>query len=100
MIVATIAFVLLVIVYALIDANYESKRKTLKSCPFCGEQPDIETLGTCIDITCCASMGLQKSDVLDLDERGTFDMETLVYSKEAESKALQAITDSWNRRTP
>ena len=72
----------------------------LLGCPFCGEIPEVQDLGTTIDFDCCCSMSLQKSDVLTLDERGTFSMETFKYSDEAEAKAMAEVVSRWNTRVP
>jgi len=71
----------------------------LKNCPFCGELPEIDTAGTCIEFSCCVSMSIQKCDNLTLEERETWDDDLLEYSKDAEEKALCVIFDDWNTRT-
>ena len=72
--------------------------KELKPCPFCGDVPDVETKGACIDITCCCSMSFQKCDCLTLREQVTFNIQALKYSEESEAKAyINAIT-AWNTR--
>ena len=71
----------------------------LLPCPFCGDEPDIETIGSYIDITCCVSMALQKSDILTISERETWNNESCTFSEEAEQKALTEITNRWNSRT-
>ncbi len=68
-----------------------------KSCPFCGESPSIETIGTWIEIDCCASMSIQKSDYLDRDKI-TWDNKKHVYDDAAEKKALEVIAGFWNTR--
>lgn len=69
-----------------------------KPCPFCGDQPEVETTGTFIEVYCCASMELQKSDVLTIDERETWDNTKHIFSEQAELKALQSIAEDWNKR--
>lgn len=71
----------------------------IKPCPFCGNQPSVTSEGSCIDIECCASMSIQKSDYLDMDERETWNYTTLQFSDEVEEKAMKVIVDMWNRRT-
>lgn len=75
----------------------------LKPCPFCGGKPEIETLGTCIEIDCCCNMSMQKCDHLTLDERNTKGAEVVpgfyAYSDEVEAKVLKTAIDRWNQRT-
>ena len=70
----------------------------LLACPFCGEQPDVETLGTWVEIMCCASMSFQKCDHLTLEERDTWDDQTHKLSPEVEAKVLKIAIDCWNTR--
>ena len=67
-------------------------------CPFCGLQPEVHDLGTAIEIDCCCLMSLQKCDVLTLEERETFSMETYCYSDDAETKVMGVIISRWNTR--
>lgn len=67
-------------------------------CPFCGSAPSIQTLGTSIDVECCARMSFQKSDSLTLEERGTFNSDTLKFSFVAEDKCLKEAAKLWNKR--
>ena len=55
-------------------------------------------IGSCIIVECCASMALQKSDVLTLDERRTWDADTALYAPQAEDKALRVVAAMWNKR--
>lgn len=75
-----------------------SDKAELKSCPFCGEQPDLETLGTWIEISCCVNMSFQKCDYLTMAERQTWSSEKLMHSDEAEAKALNVALKHWNTR--
>lgn len=70
----------------------------LKPCPFCGDRPTFENCGTVLDITCCVSMDIQKTDYLTIGERMTFSYDTYRYSDEAEAKCLRILTDKWNTR--
>jgi hypothetical protein len=70
----------------------------LKPCPFCGDKAQVETIGTCIEIYCCSSMELQKSDVLTIEDRETWDNTKHIYGKQAELKALESIAEDWNKR--
>jgi len=75
------------------------KKKTpLKTCPFCGHEPEVQTLGSCIDIDCCASMSIQKCDVFTLEERDTWNGTTYQYSDKAEHKAWERAAKLWNKR--
>ena len=68
------------------------------ACPFCGDYPTIETLGSCIDIECCVTMSIQKCDVLTIEERQTYNPITHLMSRQAEIKALEYIVNNWNTR--
>jgi hypothetical protein len=74
------------------------KAVTFLPCPFCGEEPEVETMGSCIDIDCCCSMSLQKCDMLTRDERNSWSNETYKYSDAAELKALTYMASVWNGR--
>ena len=69
-------------------------------CPICGNDPDVETLGSCIDIECCVSMSRQKCDYLTIAERETWSNEDIKYSDAVESKVLKEVRDEWNTRAP
>ena len=73
-------------------------RDDLKDCPFCGEKPDIETKGSCIDIECCVSMGRQKCDYLTIEQRQTTGEDGYSYSDEVESYVLDQVVREWNTR--
>lgn len=70
----------------------------LLPCPFCSNEPELSTRGSFIDIDCCVSMSLQKSDVLTMEERDTLSTDQIHFSDEAEAKALKYIADLWNHR--
>lgn len=67
-------------------------------CPFCGEFPDIETDGSCIEINCCCSMSFQKSDYLTHEQRDTWSNTHFRYSVNAEKLVLEEAAKAWNRR--
>ncbi len=70
----------------------------LKDCPFCGEQPEINVLGSCIDIDCCCSMSFQKSDYLSMEQRESWSEKTFSYDDGSESIALLNALEQWNER--
>ena len=70
----------------------------LKPCPFCGDSVEIEDAGSCLEITCCCSMEIQKCDFLTIEQRETFNTDTYKYSDEAEKIAIDAIISKWNTR--
>jgi hypothetical protein len=72
----------------------------IKNCPFCGSEPEYSTFGSHIQIGCCVFMSRQKSDYLTINERMTYDAETMLYSGAAEEKAFNAVAIEWNRRAP
>lgn len=67
-------------------------------CPHCGDQPDVSTTGTFVDVECCASMSFQKSDMLTLQERQTWNAHTYHYHPVAEDKVLRIVAALWNKR--
>lgn len=71
----------------------------LKLCPHCGYEPEVDTAGTCIEIHCCSSMGIQKCDHLNEEDRDTWNHREMKYSTEAEAKAFSVIAERWNKRT-
>ena len=71
----------------------------LVGCPHCGAQPKCTVLGTQIEIWHCAVMSRQKCDYLTIEERLTWDNETLMYSDKAERKAFEAVAAEWNMRS-
>ena len=85
-----------------------SEIKKLKPCPFCGSDPAIETLGTTIDISCCAHMSAQYCDIAnewDSNKRWHVypqgDLEKGSYFAEPyQTKAINTLIDKWNTRTP
>jgi len=72
----------------------------LKTCPFCGEAPDLTTDGSSIDVECCVSMWRQKSDYLTLEQRQTWSVITHRHSEEVESYVLNEVLSEWNTRNP
>ena len=69
-----------------------------KPCPFCGQPPDVTFAGTCIDVECCCSMHLQKSDELTIEQRKTWNDKTYMYGDEAEQIAWDVMLKEWNTR--
>lgn len=67
-----------------------------RACPFCGGRPAVRTKGSCIDIECCASMSIQKSDHLTMEERekGT----KMGFPADIEIELLRIAAEKWNRR--
>lgn len=78
----------------------ELSRSAWLGCPFCGNEPSVETIGTWIEVDCCVSMSRQKSDYMTMEERETWDSDEIVYSDAAEAKVLKAVRDEWNTRKP
>ena len=70
----------------------------LKECPFCGEQPNISFDGSQIEISCCVSMEIQKSNYLTIEQRETWNSVIYCYSDEAEEIAKTEIITKWNTR--
>jgi hypothetical protein len=72
----------------------------IKSCPFCGEKPEIETIGSHIEIWCCVSKSAQKSDYMSYDERmeNDFSRETHMYPDHIEQMVLEQVLSEWNTR--
>lgn len=67
-------------------------------CPICGKQPNVSTLGTCIEIECCVSMSRVKSYYLTLEERETWDTKNHTFSDDIERKVINEVADEWNTR--
>ncbi len=76
----------------------------IKPCPYCGDQPEVSTSGSCIDIECCASMSIQKCNHLTMEERATTGKEIIPgyfeYSDDVEAKVLGIAISFWNQRVP
>lgn len=70
----------------------------LLACPFCGDAPELSTIGTYIEIDCCCHMSFQKSDYLTIEERGRWNDEEHKYEHDVEEKALKIAVAEWNRR--
>jgi hypothetical protein len=75
-----------------------SEKVGLKPCPFCGKEPALNNSPVCIDIECCVSMSLQKSDYLTLAERNTWSKVAHNYSVDCEEKVLSLAIGNWNTR--
>lgn len=75
------------------------KRLGLKNCPFCGDIPEIETLGSNIDISCCVFMNIQKSDYLTTEQRVEWGEEKMRYPDEIEIFLYNLIVKRWNQRS-
>lgn len=76
--------------------EFYQKYPMLKPCPICGSDPKLGKYGTWVDISCCFTIDIQKSDYLSFDERDTWDSEMHMYSKEAEEKCLGIVVGQWN----
>lgn len=75
--------------------------KGFKCCPFCGDTPEVSNVGTFIDVECCVSMSIQKSDLMTREEHQTvdFDMDvTYMFPYNMEVKLLNIVRDKWNTR--
>jgi hypothetical protein len=70
----------------------------LKPCPFCGDQPNTSFYGSHIEISCCISMEIQKSNYLTIEQRETWNNNIYCYSDEAEEIAKNKIVSMWNTR--
>lgn len=70
----------------------------IKPCPFCGEVPDSDHIGTYIEITCCVVMDMQKCDYLTNEQRDTWSCDTYTYSEEAEAICAKELISRWNTR--
>ena len=70
----------------------------LKECPFCGEPPETRFHGSHIEISCCVSMEIQKSNYLTIEQRETWNNVIYCYSDEAEEIAKNEIVSMWNTR--
>ena len=74
---------------------------TIKGCPICGKEPEVSTKGSCIDIDCCVSMNMQKSDEMTMQERKdglAHFQKHYVYHLDIESRLLRFILEKWNTR--
>lgn len=71
----------------------------LLPCPFCGEDNiEIEDNGSCLDITCCCTMSIQKCDVLSWEQKETLNVKTYKYSNDVELFAKNILIRQWNLR--
>lgn len=70
----------------------------LDECPFCGHEPELSTIGACLDIDCCVNMSIQKHDYLSPEDYKTWNNKTGRYSDEAEQILINAIAKKWNER--
>jgi hypothetical protein len=71
----------------------------LNPCPICNQPPLFTPNHNCIDIECskCAlAVSVQKSDLLTLEERATWDDVALKFSDEIEEKVLSLVVSKWN----
>ena len=70
------------------------------NCPFCGGKPDVTNIGTFIDIECCASMSLQKSDMMEYEVRQKEDMgdDPPMFRYEIEKELLDEARKIYNTR--
>ena len=85
-----------------VESNYLLGKDDLKSCPFCGDAPDLATDGSCIDIECCVSMGRQKCDYLTIEQRTTKaeNGNPYEYCNAVEAYVLDKVIAEWNTRNP
>ncbi len=73
-------------------------KKRLLPCPFCGENVEIEKNYTTLEITCCCTMSIQKSDYLSIEQRETWDSVLYKYTEEIENFVFDAMVTEWNTR--
>lgn len=69
-------------------------------CPFCGEKPEVTTLGSHIEIFCCTGYSRQKTDYMSYEERqeNDFCYETYLYPPPIEKMILEQVVAEWNTR--
>ena len=70
----------------------------LLPCPFCGGTVELEDSDCCLEIICCCTMSILKCDVLNIEQRETFNGGTFKYSDEAELFAKNTLIRLWNQR--
>jgi len=74
----------------------------LKPCPFCGDKPVYEDDGSCINISCCCHMYMQKYDIFyevgKPELKNFWNEKKWRYCRIGENICKEYMTKKWNTR--